>query len=214
MRGMTLLARRRAIRLEDRVYKRAQRSDYRPAPFHLLALRWFRARQLLAHHSPMHPELVRHCPDRPNTELVFPTDLLEQLHLGSPLHPQPPASSTGCWTWRGGANLRYRKGRFTVSKSTLTVMGLHLSEALERVLSSTNLIENLFSRFREVAWKVKRWQVGTMVLRWTATGVLEAERYFRKVAAYRALPRLAAVLHARDVALDRARRVDNRKQAA
>src|SRR5262249_32621836 len=112
MRGMTLLARRLAIRLEDRVYKRAQRSDYRPAPFHLLALRWFRARQRLAHHSPMHPELVRHCPDRPNTELVFPTDLLEQLHLGSPLHPQPPASSTGCWTWRGGANLRYRKGPF------------------------------------------------------------------------------------------------------
>src|SRR5215831_12238440 len=72
MRGMTLLARRLAIRLEDRVYKRAQRSDYRPAPFHLLALRWFRARQRLAHHSPMHPELVRHCPDRPNTELVFP----------------------------------------------------------------------------------------------------------------------------------------------
>ena len=95
---------------------------------------------------------------------------------------------------------------------TLTAMGLHLSEAL--VLSSTKVIENLFSRFREVAWKVKRWQVGTMVLRWTATGVLEAERYFRKVAAYRALPRLAAVLHARDVALDRARRVDNRKQAA
>src|SRR5499427_3619973 len=120
MRGMTLLARRRAIRLEDRVYKRAQRSDYRPAPFHLLALRWFRARQRLAHHSPMHPELVRHCPDRPNTELVFPTDLLEQLHLGSPLHPQPPASSTECWTWRGGANLRYRNHQTSADQAENT----------------------------------------------------------------------------------------------
>jgi len=97
---------------------------------------------------------------------------------------------------------------------TLTVMALHLSEGLERVLSSTNLIENLFSRVREIARRVKRWQGGTMILRWTAAGVLEAERHFRKVAGYRALPRLAAALHAREVALDRACGVDNRKQAA
>jgi putative transposase len=97
---------------------------------------------------------------------------------------------------------------------TLTVMGMHLSEGLERILSSTNLIENVFSRVRDIARRVKRWQGGTMILRWTAAGVLEAERNFRKVAGYRALPRLAAVLHARDVALDRARGVDNRKQAA
>ena len=97
---------------------------------------------------------------------------------------------------------------------TLTVMTLHLSEGLERVLSSTNLIENLFSRVREIARRVKRWQGGTMILRWTAAGVLEAERHFRKVAGYRALPRLVAVLHARDAAIDRARTVDQRKQAA
>ncbi len=65
---------------------------------------------------------------------------------------------------------------------TLTVMRLDLPESLERVLSSTNLIENLFSRVREVARRVKRWQGGTMILRWTAAGVLEAERSFRKVA--------------------------------
>jgi putative transposase len=51
---------------------------------------------------------------------------------------------------------------------TLTVMTLHLSEGLERVLSSTNLIENLFSRVREIARRVKHWQGGTMILRWTA----------------------------------------------
>lgn len=32
-----------------------------------------------------------------------------------------------------------------------------------------------------------------MILRWTAAGVLEAERHFRKVAGYRGLPRLALV---------------------
>jgi len=33
-------------------------------------------------------------------------------------------------------------------EETLTVMRLHLPKSLERVLSSTNLIENLFSRVR------------------------------------------------------------------
>jgi hypothetical protein len=36
--------------------------------------------------------------------------------------------------------------------------------------------------------RVKRWQNGTMVLRWTAAGVFEAERGFRKLTGYRALP--------------------------
>src|SRR6202158_3740698 len=75
---------------------------------------------------------------------------------------------------------------------------LGLPENLERVLSSTNLIENLFSRVREIGRRVKRWQSGTMVLRWTAAGVLEAERGFRKVAGYRAMPTLVAALRARD----------------
>jgi len=33
-------------------------------------------------------------------------------------------------------------------------------------LSSTNLIENLFSRVREIGRRVRHWQSGTMVLRW------------------------------------------------
>src|SRR5260370_38588792 len=57
---------------------------------------------------------------------------------------------------------------------TLRVMGLGLPETLERVLSSTNLIENLFSRVRAIGRRVTHWQSGTMVLRWTAAGVLEA----------------------------------------
>jgi hypothetical protein len=36
-----------------------------------------RIRQRLAHHPPVHPELVRHPADRPNAELVFPADLFE-----------------------------------------------------------------------------------------------------------------------------------------
>jgi transposase-like protein len=99
-------------------------------------------------------------------------------------------------------------------EETLTVMRLDLSETLERVLSSTNLIENLFSRVRDTARRVKRWQGGLMILRWTAAGVLEAERHFNKIAGYRALPKLVAALRANDAAIDRARQLENRKRAA
>jgi putative transposase len=81
-------------------------------------------------------------------------------------------------------------------EETLTVMRLGLPENLERVLSSTNLIENLFSRVREIGRRVRYWQSGTMVLRWTAAGVVEAERGFRKLAGYRAMPALVAALRA------------------
>ena len=68
-------------------------------------------------------------------------------------------------------------------EETLTLTRLDLPESPERVLSSTNLIENFFSRVRDLARRVKRWQGGTMILRWTAAGVLEAERSFRRIAA-------------------------------
>ena len=98
---------------------------------------------------------------------------------------------------------------------TLTVMRLGLPENLERVLSSTNLIENLFSRVREIGRRVRRWQSGTMVLRWTAAGVLEAERGFRKLAGYRGMPILTAALRTRDTHLDPDRKgVDAAENAA
>ena len=100
-------------------------------------------------------------------------------------------------------------------EETLTVMRLGLPDNLERVLSSTNLIENLFSRVRQIGRRVRRWQSGTMVLRWTAAGVLEAERGFRKLAGYRAMPILVAALRAHDVQFNRTeRRVDDTEKAA
>jgi len=99
-------------------------------------------------------------------------------------------------------------------EETLTVMRLDLPESLARVLSSTNLIENLFSRVRDTARRVKRWQGGMMILRWTAAGVLEAERRFRKVAGYRALPKLVAALRAHDAAVYRQRKIDETEKAA
>ena len=99
-------------------------------------------------------------------------------------------------------------------EETLTVMRLGLPANLERVLSSTNLIENLFGRVREIGRRVKRWQNGTMVLRWTAAGVLEAERGFRKLVGYRAMPILLAALRAHDAQFERSTEIDVKEKAA
>lgn len=66
---------------------------------------------------------------------------------------------------------------------------------------------------REIGQRVRHWQSGTMVLRWTAAGVLEAERGFRKLAGYRALPALVAKLGAHDASRARPG-VDETEKAA
>jgi hypothetical protein len=47
---------------------------------------------------------------------------------------------------------------------------------------------------RTVTGNVKRWRDGGMILRWTAAGVLEAEKRFRRVNGYRDLQLLRAAL--------------------
>ena len=44
---------------------------------------------------------------------------------------------------------------------------------------------------RRTTRNVKRWQSGDMCLRWTAAGMLEAERQFRKIIGYADLAKLA-----------------------
>ena len=47
---------------------------------------------------------------------------------------------------------------------------------------------------RRSARNVKRWQSGDMALRWTAAGMLEAERQFRRVIGYRDLAKVAVAI--------------------
>lgn len=90
-----------------------------------------------------------------------------------------------CWRiWPVGWRLPIRVRRLPCARDleeTPTVTRLDLRESLERVLSSTNLIKNLFSRMREIERRVRRSPGGAMIPRWTAAGVLQAERNFRKV---------------------------------
>jgi len=75
-------------------------------------------------------------------------------------------------------------------EETLTVHRLGVGELLRRSLANTNPIESCLSTVERVARNVKRWHAGDQALRWTATGLLEAERKFRKVKGFRELPAL------------------------
>jgi putative transposase len=72
-------------------------------------------------------------------------------------------------------------------EETLTVHRLGVGERLRRSLATTNPIESCLSTVERVARNVKRWHGGDQPLRWTATGLLEAERKFRRVKGYREL---------------------------
>ena len=75
---------------------------------------------------------------------------------------------------------------------TLTVLRLGVPPTLARTLRSTNPIESLLSICREHAGNVKRWQDGTMALRWCAAGMVQAGKQFRRVNGYLHLPALRA----------------------
>jgi putative transposase len=75
-------------------------------------------------------------------------------------------------------------------EETLTVHRLNVGALLRRTLASTNPIESCLSTVERVAHNVKRWRGGDQPLRWTATGLLEAEKKFRRVKGYRELEAL------------------------
>ena len=81
---------------------------------------------------------------------------------------------------------------------TLTVNRLGVSGALKATLASTNPCESMIECVRRTARNVKRWSSGEMCLRWTAAGMLEAERQFRRVIGYRDLAKLAVAVE-RDI---------------
>ena len=82
----------------------------------------------------------------------------------------------------------------------LTVNRLGLPLKLRRSLACTNSIENMMGTVRRVCRNVKRWRNAAMALRWTAAGMMEAAKGFRRLKAYKHLPVLRAALAAHCVA--------------
>lgn len=75
-------------------------------------------------------------------------------------------------------------------EETLTVHKLGIPLQLRKTLSTTNVIESAFSIVETVCRNVKRWRDGDHIERWVASGLLVAERQFRKVIGYRQIPTL------------------------
>jgi hypothetical protein len=73
-------------------------------------------------------------------------------------------------------------GRGRAVNEMLTVHRLNCGEPLRRTLSSTNAIESCPSTVERVT---RSWRGGDQAQRWTATGLLEAEKKFRPVNGYR-----------------------------
>jgi putative transposase len=77
---------------------------------------------------------------------------------------------------------------------TLTLKDWNLPDWLERTFSTTNPIENLNGAIRRVTRNVKRWRDGSMIRRWVATAILEAQRGFRRVPGCSGMPALVRAI--------------------
>ncbi len=84
-------------------------------------------------------------------------------------------------------------------EETLTLHQLMVPNQLRNVLRSTNSIECIFARTRELCRNVKRWSNADMALRWASTMLLHAERKFRRVCGHRQMPALVRALDNIDI---------------
>jgi len=73
-------------------------------------------------------------------------------------------------------------------EETLTVHRLHIPSQLRRTLASTNVIESAFAIVERVCSNVKRWHGGDQRERWVGSGLLVAEKQFRRVQGYKQIP--------------------------
>src|ERR1700675_973421 len=81
-------------------------------------------------------------------------------------------------------------------EETLTVHRLHVPMQLRKTLASTNVIESAFSIVEQVCKNVKRWHGGEQRERWVGSGLLVAQKQFRKVTGHKQIPALIRELEA------------------
>src|SRR5450631_3504125 len=75
-------------------------------------------------------------------------------------------------------------------EETLTVHRLQVPSPLRKTLASTNVIESAFSVVEKVCANVKRWHPGDQRERWVGSGLLVAEKQFRRVKGHKLIPLL------------------------
>jgi transposase-like protein len=81
-------------------------------------------------------------------------------------------------------------------EETLTVHRLRVPLQLRLTLASTNVIESVFSTVERVCTNVKRWHPGDQRERWVGSGLLIAQKQFRRVKGHKHIPLLLRELEA------------------
>ena len=77
---------------------------------------------------------------------------------------------------------------------TLTLQRLGITGTVYKKLRSTNAIENLNIGITTYSKNVKRWQGGSMVVRWVSAAIVEVEKKFRWVQGWRDIKNLVTAL--------------------
>ena len=143
---------------------------------------WHKERNVLGHLPERDRPQVKARMRRAWRETDYPRALEQLARLADELeHTHPGAAGS------------LREGM----EETLTVIRLGIRGKLRRTLESTNACESMIDTVRTTQRNVKHWSSGEMGLRWTAAGMLEAEKQFRKVIGYTDLPRLAVAIEHR-----------------
>jgi transposase-like protein len=131
-------------------------------------------------------------------------------HLPDGMHESVKAILREAWSLRDSKLARARLERLASSleadhpgaaasvreglEETLSLQGLGIDGTLYRKLRSTNAIENLNSGIAAYSKNVKRWQGGSMVVRWVGAAIVEAEKKFRRVQGWRDIEKLVRAL--------------------
>jgi transposase-like protein len=127
-------------------------------------------------------------------------------HLPEGMHESVKAILREAWSLRDAKLAKARLERLASSleadhpgaaasvreglEETLTLQGLGIEGTLYRKLRSTNAIENLNGGIATYSKNVKRWQGGSMVVRWVSAAIVEAEKKFRRVQGWRDIEKL------------------------
>jgi putative transposase len=143
---------------------------------------WHKERNVLGHLPERDRPAIKARMRRAWRETDYPRALEQLTRLADELeHTHPGAAGS------------LREGM----EETLTVIRLGIKGKLRRTLESTNACESMIDTVRTTQRNVKHWSSGEMGMRWTAAGMLEAEKQFRKVIGYTDLPRLAVAIERR-----------------
>ena len=112
-------------------------------------------------------------------------------------HPDPQQGLRNAKSLAAQLDKRYPSAAASLREGLeemFTVARLGIDGRLAKTLTTSNPIESMISIARTTNRNVTRWRDGQMVLRWTAAGMLNAERSFRRIKGYKQMPQLVDAL--------------------